>query len=135
MHSGREVRLARHRLISVSILPPSDWTYPSAWRQLALTRDARFLPGSTRAIYGDPLVHPQAEAYNGNVDPNGPRAAYDQAKQLGQTLELIETSTMSRVRPPNSYTNLCREVIRYVGAPTSPERGRFSIGNRRVPLR
>ena len=38
---------------------------------LALANDARFLLASTSEIYGDPDVHPQTEAYNGNVDPDG----------------------------------------------------------------
>jgi dTDP-glucose 4,6-dehydratase len=31
-------------------------------------------------------VHPQVESYNGNVDPTGPRAVYDEAKRFGETL-------------------------------------------------
>ena len=38
---------------------------------LARANDARFLLASTSEIYGDPLVHPQPESYNGNVDPIG----------------------------------------------------------------
>lgn len=37
-------------------------------------------------IYGDPDVHPQQEAYWGNVNPIGPRACYDEAKRIGETL-------------------------------------------------
>lgn len=39
---------------------------------------ARFLQASTSEVYGDPLVHPQPEAYWGNVNPTGPRACYDE---------------------------------------------------------
>jgi dTDP-glucose 4,6-dehydratase len=57
-------------------------------RSLDLARDnaARFLLASTSEVYGDPDVHPQSESYNGNVDPNGPRAVYDEAKRFAETL-------------------------------------------------
>jgi dTDP-glucose 4,6-dehydratase len=57
-------------------------------RALDLARDnaARFLLASTSEVYGDPDVHPQSESYNGNVDPNGPRAVYDEAKRFAETL-------------------------------------------------
>ncbi|PWU23620.1 NAD-dependent dehydratase [Candidatus Cerribacteria bacterium 'Amazon FNV 2010 28 9'] len=47
---------------------------------------ARFLFTSTSEIYGDPLEHPQKETYWGNVNPNGPRSMYDEAKRLGETI-------------------------------------------------
>ena len=47
---------------------------------------ARFLFASTSEIYGDPKVHPQTEDYWGNVNPNGPRSCYDEAKRLGETI-------------------------------------------------
>lgn len=53
---------------------------------LALANGARFLLASTSEIYGDPDVHPQTESYNGNVDPNAPRAVYDEAKRFAETL-------------------------------------------------
>jgi dTDP-glucose 4,6-dehydratase len=53
---------------------------------LALANDARFLIASTSEVYGDPDVHPQSESYNGNVDPNAPRAVYDEAKRFAETL-------------------------------------------------
>jgi dTDP-glucose 4,6-dehydratase len=53
---------------------------------LAQARGAAFLYTSTSEIYGDPLVHPQPEAYWGNVDPIGPRACYDEAKRFGEAL-------------------------------------------------
>jgi len=53
---------------------------------LAREHDARFLIASTSEVYGDPTVHPQPESYNGNVDPNAPRAVYDEAKRFGETL-------------------------------------------------
>ncbi len=53
---------------------------------LALANEARFLLASTSEIYGDPHEHPQTESYNGNVDPNAPRAVYDEAKRFAETL-------------------------------------------------
>jgi dTDP-glucose 4,6-dehydratase len=53
---------------------------------LALANEARFLVASTSEVYGDPDVHPQTESYNGNVDPNAPRAVYDEAKRFAETL-------------------------------------------------
>ena len=53
---------------------------------LALARDrrARFLLASTSEVYGDPLEHPQAETYRGNVNPVGPRSVYDEAKRCAE---------------------------------------------------
>lgn len=48
--------------------------------------DGRFLFASTSEIYGDPQVHPQTEDYWGNVNPNGIRSCYDEAKRLGETI-------------------------------------------------
>jgi nucleoside-diphosphate-sugar epimerase len=56
--------------------------------ELARVNDARFLAASTSEIYGDPLVHPQPEDYNGNVDPTAPRAVYDEAKRFAETLTM-----------------------------------------------
>jgi nucleoside-diphosphate-sugar epimerase len=51
---------------------------------LALVHRARFLYASSCEVYGDPTVHPQPEAYFGNVDPIGPRSCYDEAKRFGE---------------------------------------------------
>lgn len=45
---------------------------------------ARLLFASTSEVYGDPLVHPQPESYWGNVNPNGIRSCYDEAKRFGE---------------------------------------------------
>ena len=37
-------------------------------------------------MYGDPDIHPQPETYNGNVNPIGPRACYDEGKRAAETL-------------------------------------------------
>ena len=55
---------------------------------VARVNKARFLLASTSEIYGDPLVHPQAEDYTGNVDPAGPRAVYDEAKRFAESLTM-----------------------------------------------
>jgi dTDP-glucose 4,6-dehydratase len=69
-------------------LPTLDVASLGTRRALDVARanDARFLFASTSEIYGDPEVHPQIETYNGNVDPTGPRAVYDEAKRFGETL-------------------------------------------------
>jgi UDP-glucuronate decarboxylase len=47
---------------------------------------ARILQASTSEVYGDPLVHPQPEAYWGNVNPIGLRSCYDEGKRIAETL-------------------------------------------------
>mmetsp|Transcript_28483 Transcript_28483/g.69470 ORF Transcript_28483/g.69470 Transcript_28483/m.69470 type:complete len:442 (+) Transcript_28483:315-1640(+) len=47
---------------------------------------ARILFTSTSEVYGDPKEHPQKETYWGHVNPIGPRACYDEAKRLGETM-------------------------------------------------
>ncbi|TVR84321.1 MAG: SDR family oxidoreductase [Rhodospirillales bacterium] len=53
---------------------------------LAKRVKARVLQASTSEVYGDPSVHPQTEDYNGNVNPIGPRACYDEGKRCAETL-------------------------------------------------
>jgi dTDP-glucose 4,6-dehydratase len=55
---------------------------------LALEKGARFLLASTSEVYGDPLVHPQAETYWGNVNPVGPRGVYDESKRFAEALTM-----------------------------------------------
>jgi UDP-glucuronate decarboxylase len=47
---------------------------------------ARILQASTSEVYGDPLLHPQTEAYWGNVNPIGLRSCYDEGKRIAETL-------------------------------------------------
>ena len=47
---------------------------------------AKILQASTSEVYGDPLVHPQSEAYWGNVNPIGPRSCYDEGKRCAEAL-------------------------------------------------
>ncbi|MBW1860772.1 MAG: SDR family oxidoreductase [Deltaproteobacteria bacterium] len=53
---------------------------------LAKRVKARILQASTSEIYGDPTVHPQQEAYWGNVSTTGIRACYDEGKRCAETL-------------------------------------------------
>ncbi|MBF0570935.1 MAG: SDR family oxidoreductase [Candidatus Omnitrophica bacterium] len=52
--------------------------------EIARAKKAVFLMASTSEVYGDPLVHPQKESYWGNVNPNGPRSIYDEAKRYAE---------------------------------------------------
>ena len=53
---------------------------------LAKAKGARFVLASTSEVYGDPLEHPQTEAYWGNVNPIGPRGVYDEAKRFAEAM-------------------------------------------------
>jgi UDP-glucuronate decarboxylase len=53
---------------------------------LAKRTGAKVFQASTSEVYGDPSVHPQTEAYWGNVNPIGPRACYDEGKRCAETL-------------------------------------------------
>jgi dTDP-glucose 4,6-dehydratase len=55
---------------------------------LALAKKARIIVASTSEVYGDPLVHPQTEAYWGNVNPVGPRGVYDEAKRFQEAITM-----------------------------------------------
>ena len=53
---------------------------------LAKRVKAKILQASTSEVYGDPKVHPQTEAYWGNVNPIGIRSCYDEGKRCAETL-------------------------------------------------
>ncbi len=53
---------------------------------LAKRVKAKIFQSSTSEVYGDPTLHPQPEAYRGNVNPIGPRACYDEGKRCAETL-------------------------------------------------
>ncbi|MCX5758722.1 MAG: NAD-dependent epimerase/dehydratase family protein, partial [Candidatus Hydrogenedentes bacterium] len=57
---------------------------------LARRKGARFFLASTSEIYGDPPPehHPQVETYFGNVNPNGPRSVYDEAKRYAEAVTM-----------------------------------------------
>jgi len=69
---------------------------------LAKVKNASYLLASTSEIYGDPEVSPQSEEYWGNVNPNGERSMYDEAKRFAEAA----TATYSR-----TY-NLQTKVVR-----------------------
>ena len=56
--------------------------------ELAKSKGARFLLASTSEIYGNPEIHPQTEAYWGNVNPVGVRSCYDEGKRIAETLTM-----------------------------------------------
>jgi UDP-glucuronate decarboxylase len=53
---------------------------------LAKRTKSKILQASTSEVYGDPEVHPQNEAYWGNVNTLGSRACYDEGKRCAETL-------------------------------------------------
>jgi dTDP-glucose 4,6-dehydratase len=69
---------------------------------LALAKNARILVASTSEVYGDPMVHPQTEAYWGNVNPVGPRGVYDEAKRFQEAITMAY----------HTYHNLETRIIR-----------------------
>ena len=69
---------------------------------LAKKHSAEYLLASTSEVYGDPLISPQNEEYWGNVNPNGERSMYDEAKRFAEAA----VATYSR-----SY-NLKTKIVR-----------------------
>jgi dTDP-glucose 4,6-dehydratase len=55
---------------------------------LAKLKNSKFLFTSTSETYGDPLESPQKETYFGNVNPNGVRSVYDEAKRFGEAISM-----------------------------------------------
>lgn len=53
---------------------------------IAARYGAGYLHASTSECYGDPLKHPQAESYWGNVNPVGPRSVYDESKRFAEAM-------------------------------------------------
>jgi UDP-glucuronate decarboxylase len=53
---------------------------------LAKRIKAKIFQASTSEVYGDPKIHPQPEAYWGNVNPIGYRSCYDEGKRCAETL-------------------------------------------------
>ncbi len=53
---------------------------------LAKRNNSKIFQASTSEVYGDPTVHPQHEAYWGNVNPIGIRSCYDESKRCAETL-------------------------------------------------
>ncbi len=78
---------------------------------------ARFLQTSTSEVYGDPKVHPQVETYWGNVNPNGPRACYDEGKRFAEAL------VMEHVRRQSVDARIAR-IFNTYGPRSHPRDGR-----------
>jgi len=70
--------------------------------EVARRDNARFLVTSTSECYGDPLEHPQAETYWGNVNPVGLRSCYDESKRYAEAM------TMAYHRTHGVRTNIAR---------------------------
>lgn len=71
---------------------------------LAKGNHAKLLYASSSEVYGDPKEHPQKETYWGNVNPNGPRACYDEGKRFSEALISSFPSVMwTIVRIFNTY--------------------------------
>ena len=75
--------------------------------KLAIAKNARLVHASTSEVYGDPLQHPQSEAYWGNVNPIGDRSCYDEAKRFAEALCMAylksESLNVGVIRIFNTY--------------------------------
>ena len=69
---------------------------------LARKHNAEYFLASTSEVYGDPLITPQNEEYWGNVNPNGERSMYDEAKRFA------EAATATYARSYNIKTKIIR---------------------------
>jgi len=62
---------------------------------------------SSSEVYGDPVIIPTPETYNGNVIMHGPRSCYDESKRLSEVLCYLyheqEKARVRIVRPFNLY--------------------------------
>jgi len=90
---------------------------------LAKRLGAKILQTSTSEVYGDPSVHPQTEDYNGNVNPIGPRACYDEGKRAAETLFFdyhrqhgldIRVARLFNTYGPNMHPNDGRVVSNFI---------------------
>lgn len=103
-------------------LHPIETYMVNAWGthymcELAKEHTARILFSSTSEVYGDPLEHPQKESYWGNVNPNGPRACYDESKRFGEMV------CMTYHREFNLDTRIIR-IFNTYGPRNDPQDGR-----------
>jgi len=85
----------------------------------ARKKGARFFLASTSEVYGDPPPeqHPQVETYFGNVNPNGPRSVYDEAKRYAEAV------TMAYHRQYDLDTRIVR-IFNTYGPRMRPDDGR-----------
>lgn len=54
--------------------------------ELAKRLESKLIFSSSAEVYGDPEIFPQPETYGGNVDPVGPRSAYEEGKRFSEAL-------------------------------------------------
>lgn len=85
---------------------------------LAAATGAKLVMTSTSEVYGDPAVTPQIESYWGNVNPVGPRSAYDESKRFA------EAAVMAYVRQQNVDATILRLFNTY-GPGMAVEDGRL----------
>ncbi len=90
---------------------------------LAKRIKAKILQASTSEVYGDPSVHPQTEAYWGNVNCIGPRSCYDEGKRCAETLFFdyyrqhklkIKVARIFNTYGPNMHPNDGRVVSNFI---------------------
>lgn len=90
---------------------------------LAKRVKAKILQASTSEVYGDPKVHPQTEAYWGNVNPIGLRSCYDEGKRCAETLFMdyhlqnnveIKIVRIFNTYGPNMHPNDGRVVSNFI---------------------
>jgi len=90
---------------------------------LAKRVKAKILQASTSEIYGDPTIHPQPEAYWGNVNPIGIRSCYDEGKRCAETLFMdyhrmngvdIKIIRIFNTYGPNMHINDGRVVSNFI---------------------
>lgn len=90
---------------------------------LAKRIKAKILQASTSEIYGDPTIHPQTEAYWGNVNPTGLRSCYDEGKRCAETLFFdyhrqhklkIKIARIFNTYGPNMHPNDGRVVSNFI---------------------
>lgn len=85
---------------------------------IATRARARFLLCSTSEVYGEPIQHPQRESDWGNVDPVGPRSAYDEGKRFAEAL------TIAYVRAHDLDARIAR-IFNTYGPRMRPSDGRM----------
>lgn len=90
---------------------------------LAKRIKAMILQASTSEVYGDPTIHPQTEAYWGNVNPIGLRSCYDEGKRCAETLFFdyhrqhklkIKIARIFNTYGPNMHPNDGRVVSNFI---------------------
>jgi dTDP-glucose 4,6-dehydratase len=88
--------------------------------EFAEAKRARIFVASTSECYGDPLEHPQTEAYWGHVNPVGMRSMYDEAKRF------LEAATMAYHRERGVDTRIVR-IFNTYGPRLAQDDGRVVV--------